>query len=235
MLVNPCTWANHCRCTWAVHVQSILLYNERKDYAPQNSVSDANWSFRSYSLSSQPFPHLSFTYWACNSSTKFKHNYRVGDAKLTENLQTVTLLICLWMFLIRRSTLCYKNHSNISDLYCININSCPQNWETVNPSCKCLCSFYLNTLNLSILELCDNSVLIYKSKIPPTMRIYNNQCSAQEQAYCPIWCKWTRMSAFLHTDVQETLENTQSKTPCLFKYHQWPQKSKSIFGTLLLT
>lgn len=33
-------------------------------------------------------------------------------------------------------------------------------------------SFYLNRLNLKISEPCDNSVLIYKSKIPPTMKKY---------------------------------------------------------------
>jgi len=39
---------------------------------------------------------------------------------------------------------------------------------------------------MRILEPYDDSVLIYKSKIPPTMRIYNNLCTAQEQAPCPI-------------------------------------------------
>ena len=73
---------------------------------------------------------------------------------------------------------------------------------------------------MRILEPYDDSVLIYKSKIPPTMRIYNNLCTAQEQAPCPIWCMCMGMSVFLHANVQEALQTKQSKPAGLFKHHQ---------------
>lgn len=65
--------------------------------------------------------------------------------QIRENLQTVMLI--LLMFLMRRNKLCYKSHSNICDLYCINnsTNWCLQNWQIANAGCTFLSVNFIRT------------------------------------------------------------------------------------------
>ena len=82
------------------------------------------------------------------------------------------------MFLIKRNISGYKSHSDIFELH---FTGSPDTFKSDKLSTLAVNSVYSLYVNLRNLELHDNLVLIYKSKIPYRTRMCNTVQSDQSK------------------------------------------------------
>lgn len=138
--------ANHCGEIYMFKAFYFIM--KEKSVYPKFCVSDINRSSgRYYQDIISPY-NPSPTYpSSMKSATAQQNSTTITEpaVQIRENLQTVMLI--LLMFLMRRNKLCYKSHSNICDLYCINnsTNWCLQNWQIANDGCTFLSVNFIRT------------------------------------------------------------------------------------------